>query len=278
MCSSRNSNLAHSNLLVGCSGYSYREWIEAGVYPPTTKQAEMLTRYAEQFPIVELNYTWYRMPTAELIEHQCKQAPEGFLFTVKLTNTLTHEIDTSSWKENIVRYRDALAPMMQNGQLVAVLIQLPPSFDRSAARRKYLASLLNHLEGLPLAVEFRHSSWVNDRVFAELERRNVTLVTVDEPRLSYLFPTLDVVTNPDLAYIRFHGRNADGWRNKPNCHPFDYNYSDTELIPWAKETINNMMTRAKKGVVFFNNHVAGQAPRNANKLIEILTEQGLVGS
>jgi len=278
MCSSRNPNSAHSNLLIGCSGYSYREWIEAGVYPPGTKQTDMLGCYAEQFPIVELNYTWYRLPTPELIDRQRKQAPENFLFTAKLTNTLTHEIDTSIWKENIVRYRDAVAPMLQSGQLVAVLIQLPPSFDRSPSRRKYLASLLDHLHGLPLAVEFRHKSWANDRVFAELEKRKVTLVAVDEPRLSHLFPTLGVVTNPDLAYIRFHGRNADGWLNKPNTHPFDYDYSDEELKPWAEKTIGRMMKRARKGVVFFNNHVSGQAPKNANRLVEMLTEQGLIGS
>lgn len=277
MCASKNNNLANSNLLIGCSGYSYREWIEAGVYPSATKQNEMLHRYAEQFPVVELNYTWYRMPTPELIERQRLQAPENFLFAAKLTNTLTHEIDTNIWKENIVRYRDAVAPMMQSGQLIAVLVQLPPSFDRSQSHRKYLASLLDHLHGLPLAVEFRHKSWATDRVFAELERRKVTLVAVDEPRLSHLFPTLDVVTNPDLAYIRFHGRNADGWLNKANTHPFDYDYSDEELKPWAEKTINKMMKRAKKGVVFFNNHVSGQAPKNANRLVEMLVEQGLIG-
>ncbi len=267
-----------AKLLIGCSGYSYREWIEAGVYPQGTKQTEMLARYAEEFPIVELNYTWHRMPTPEMIERQRQQAPPGFPFAAKLTKTLTHEVDSNIWRENIVRYRDALAPLTQAGQLAAVLVQLPPSFDRTPKNRRYLAHLLDALHGLPIAIEFRHKSWAHDRVFAELERRKVTLVAVDEPKLPHLFPALDVVTNPEQFYVRFHGRNAAGWQNRGNAHPFDYDYSDDELSPWAEETIERMTRRAKKGLIFFNNHVSGQAPHNARRLAELLAEQGLYGS
>lgn len=259
-----------AQLLIGCSGYSYREWIEAGVYPQATKQNEMLARYAEQFPIVELNYTWYRMPTAQMIERQRKQAPPDFPFAAKLTKSLTHEIQTEAWKGEIERYRDALAPLTQAGQLAAILVQLPPSFDRAPKNRSYLACLLDALHGLPVAVEFRHKSWAHDRVFAELERRKVTLVSVDEPALLHLFPALDVVTNPEFFYIRFHGRNAAGWKSRGNAHPFDYDYSDEELRPWAEETIERMAKRARKGLIFFNNHVAGQAVKNARQLKELL--------
>ncbi|MCP4714836.1 MAG: DUF72 domain-containing protein, partial [Deltaproteobacteria bacterium] len=167
-------------------------------------------RYAEHFSATELNYTWYQMPKAEAIERQRQKVPQKFLFAVKLTRTLTHEIDPKLWPNHALSFRDGVAPLMQAGQLAAVLIQLPPKFKRTPPNRKHLAALLDNLSGLPLAVEFRHSSWATDRVFAGLEERKITLVTVDEPDLPGLFPALDVVTNPDMFYVRFHGQNAKG--------------------------------------------------------------------
>jgi uncharacterized protein YecE (DUF72 family) len=140
--------------------------------------------------------------------------------------------------------------------LAAVLIQLPPWFHRTPPNRKYLAALLDKLHGLPLAIEFRHSSWANDHVFAELERRRVTLVAVDEPELPGLFPALDIVTHPDLFYVRFHGRNAKGWRSGNMQHQFDYNYSDEELHEWIENKIEPMSNRARKLLrcAAFRNH------------------------
>jgi uncharacterized protein YecE (DUF72 family) len=97
-------------------------------------------------------------------------------------------------------------------------------------------------------------------VFAELERRRATLVTVDAPELPGLFPRLDVVTNPDLFYARFHGRNARGWRSGHMQKQFDYDYTDEELRAWADGPLPRMADRAAEGVIFFNNHVRAQAP------------------
>lgn len=262
-------------LLVGTSGFSYTEWIEAGFYPSGTKSGKMLSLYARQFSITELNYTWYQMPRAEAIERQRQQVPQGFLFAAKLTRSLTHEIDPQKWPDQAVFYREGVAPLVQAGQLIAVLIQLPPWFHRTPPNRKYLASLLDKLRGLPLAVEFRHRSWADDRVFAELERRRVTLVGVDEPDLPGLFPALDVVTNPDLFYVRFHGRNAKGWRSGNMQLQFDYNYSDDELREWVENKIERMSGQARRGILFFNNHVRAQAPENARRMVELLKKRNL---
>ena len=262
-------------LLVGTSGFSYTEWVEAGFYPPGTKSGKMLPLYARKFSITELNYTWYQMPRAEAVERQRQQVPQGFLFAAKLTRSLTHEIDPQKWTDQAVLYREGVAPLVQAGQLVAVLIQLPPSFHRTPPNRKYLASLLDKLCGLPMAVEFRHRSWADDRVFAELERRRVTLVGVDEPDLPGLFPALDVVTNPDLFYVRFHGRNAKGWRSGNMQLQFDYNYSDDELHEWVENKIERMSGQASRGILFFNNHVRAQAPENARRMVELLKERNL---
>ena len=263
-------------LRVGTSGYSYTEWVDAGFYPTGTRSAQMLPFYAQTFPITELNFTWYQMPKAPAIERMRQHAPPGFRFAAKLTRTLTHEVDPNQWRGQVSRYRDGMAPLTQARQLTAVLLQFPPSFSRKPKNRHYLAALLDELDGLPLAVEFRHASWAADRVFAELERRRTTLVAVDEPSLPGLFPQLDVVTNPDLFYVRFHGRNAKGWRSGNMQMQFDYDYSDAELQEWAEKIITPMTRQAGSGVIFFNNHVRAQAPRNARRLISQLIERGLL--
>jgi uncharacterized protein YecE (DUF72 family) len=236
----------------------------------------MLPLYAREFSVTELNYTWYQMPRAEAIARQRDLAPPNFLFAAKLTRTMTHEVDPQDWRNQVAQYRAGIAPLLQSGQLVAILIQFAGSFDRSVARRAYLGGLLDELDGLPLAVEFRNPSWASDRVFAELEARQVTLVTVDEPALSGLFPALDVVTNPELFYVRFHGRNASGWRSGRMTAQFDYDYSDQELEQWVDQRLRTLLGRGKAGAMFFNNHVRGQAPRNARRLQELLRKAGLL--
>jgi len=236
----------------------------------------MLPFYAQNFPITELNFTWYQMPKARSLERMHRQAPADFRFAAKLTRTLTHEIDPGQWRGQAVQYRDGIAPLIQARKLAAILLQFPPSFVRAPQNRRYLAALLDELDGLPLAVEFRHASWATDRVFAELERRRTTLVVVDEPDLPGLFPRLDIVTNPGLFYIRFHGRNAKGWRSGNMQKQFDYDYGDDELRQWADIHITKMVRQASGGVIFFNNHVRAQAPRNAVRLINLLIERGLI--
>ena len=262
-------------VLVGTSGYAYPEWVHGGFYPSGTRPGGMLALYARRFSAAELNYTWYQMPKASAVDRMRRQVPAEFNFAVKLTRTMTHEVDRDQWRGEVARYRDGVAPLVLSGQLAAVLLQLPPSFERTRQHRHYLAALLDELAGLPLAVEFRHVSWAADRVVAELERRRVTLVAVDTPPLSHLFPPLDVVTNPDFFYVRFHGRNTAGWRSGNMQKQFDYGYDRRELEDWAGTRIPAMAGRSRRGLVFFNNHVRAQAPANARQLMGLLAAQGL---
>ncbi len=267
----------NGRIQVGTSGYSYTEWVEAGFYPPGTRAGHMLPLYARLFPVAELNYTWYQMPRAPALERMRRQVPPAFRFAVKLTRTLTHEVDPDQWRGQVAQYRDGIAPLVLAGQLAAVLLQLPPSFDRTPDRRRYLAALLDSLQGLPVAVEFRHVSWATERVFAELENRGTTLVAVDAPDLPYLFPRLDIVTNSELFYVRFHGRNLGGWRSGNMQKQFDYDYSAAELQEWVAQRIVPMAGRSRSGLIFFNNHVRAQAPANARRLARMLAAEGLVG-
>jgi len=262
-------------LLVGTGGHAFTEWVAAGFYPPDTRTDRMLSFYARQFSATELNATWYRMPKADAIDRQRRQAPPAFQFAAKLNRSLTHDVNSRSWQQEAVRFREGLAPLVQSGQLCAVLIQLPCEFERTDAARRHLANLLGVLDGLPLAVEFRHRSWVSDRVFGELERRRVALVSVDAPVLADGFPALACVTNPDLFYVRFHGRNARGWRSGHMRTQFDYRYTDDELRCWVEERIVPMSRCTRAGVIFFNNHVNAQAPADARRLIGMLTARGL---
>jgi uncharacterized protein YecE (DUF72 family) len=216
-------------LYLGTSGYSFLEWIQAGFYPPRTANKDMLSFYSQKFGAIELNYSWYQMPKAGAMERMLSRVLDSFMFSAKLTRTMTHEIDPKNWRNQVKSYRLGIAPLVQARRLLAVPVQLGPAFQRTRENRLYLARLLDELEGLRAAVEFRHRSWSDDKVFAELEKRRVTLVTVDVPDLPHLFPTRAIVTNPDLFYVRFHGRNSLGWHSGNMQKQFDYDYSYQEL-------------------------------------------------
>ncbi len=257
-------------LFIGTSGYSYSEWSDNGFYPADTKTGDMLGLYMQFFPVVELNYTWYQMPRAEAIARMSARVPDDFLFAAKLVRTLTHE-RSDEWQKHLQQYLKGIAPLKK--RLAAILVQLPPDFTWNEQNRRYLARLLDGLHGLPVAIEFRHVSWALDSVFAELERRRVALVTVDVPQSPELFPPLDVVTNSDLFYARFHGRNVDAWNSGNMQKKFDYDYSSLELREWVQGTLRSMVSHASRGILFFNNHVRAQAPRNARELQRIVQDR-----
>ncbi len=260
--------------MIGTSGYSYQEWIDSGFYPPKTKSAHMLELYSRSFSLVELNYTWYQMVRAEAMERMLTRVPDDFYCTAKLTRTMTHDI-SDNWRAQAELYKQGIKPLLSTGRLLTVLIQFPPSFRRTPENRQYLGRLLDWLQSLPLAVEFRHCSWAHERVYSGLRDRGVTMVTVDAPALPELFPPLDVATSPALFYLRLHGRNGRDWYSGTMQKQFNYSYSEQELREWVKKitdttTINS---ECRRGIVVFNNHVAGQAVNNGRSMIRLLERQ-----
>jgi uncharacterized protein YecE (DUF72 family) len=256
-------------VFVGTSGYSYAEWRDSGFYPKNIKTLDMLPLYCHNFKVVELNYTWYQMARADEISRMVVKAPADFQFAARLTRTLTHE-RPENWRQLLRTYRNGIAPLIK--QLAAVLVQLPIEFERSRENRAYLAELLDGLHGLPIAVEFGHGSWAVDAVFAELERRKVTLVTVDQPEVPDFFPLLDVITNPDFFYIRFHGRNLSGYHSANIQKKYDFEYSERQLGEFYDAYIEKMCLQSQKGYAFFTNYVRAQAPRNGKMLMRTLAE------
>jgi uncharacterized protein YecE (DUF72 family) len=263
-----------TRILVGTSGYSYDDWV-GPFYPAGTARSDFLALYAREFPAVELNFSYYRQPDARRLEGMLAATPASFLFTLKAHRSMTHEIG-GSWTEDIEAFRRGVRPLADSGRLAAVLLQFPYSFAYTPGSRTRLSELCARLEGLPLAVEFRKADWARPSVEEGLRERGVALVSVDEPDLPGL-PAAAVRVTADLAYIRFHGRNAARWWTGDSSGRYDYLYSSEELAPWAQR-VQAILSRVRLLLVFFNNHARGQAVANARAFREILEAGGPRGA
>ncbi len=261
-------------ILVGTSGYGYLEWV-GPVYPPGTRPENFLTQYAAMFPTVELNFSYYKMPAAEQLARFLEEAGPSLLFSIKANEALTHKVDPAAWREAAETFAAALEPLRKAGRLGALLFQFPYSFHYEVDRRRYLDALLGRFAGLPLAVEFRNHEWYNNRVLDALRARGVAMAALDLPALKGLPPVMDVVTS-ELAYVRFHGRNGEAWWGSGAAARYDYLYSDAELEAWAGR-LRTMAEKARRVLVYFNNHQRGQAVQNARTLEGILRHGSGVG-
>ena len=266
------ADASSARILIGTSGYSYEDWV-GPVYPAGTPKREFLPLYAGEFPIVELNFSYYQQPSPRTLAGMIDAAPKGFLFTLKAHRSMTHEI-TDSWEKDISAFREGIRPLVEARRLAAVLLQFPYSFAYTPESRRRLAELCARLEGLPLAVEFRKRDWQKQSVEAGLRERGVALVSVDEPDLPGLPAAADTAT-ADLAYIRFHGRNAANWWTGDNASRYDYLYSLDELAQWT-ERVKAILARARLLLIFFNNHRRGQAVTNARQFGELLAQNHLL--
>jgi uncharacterized protein YecE (DUF72 family) len=251
-------------VLCGTCGYSYKEW-EKVFYPEGMRNNAYLHYYAGIFPALEIDSTFYRMPTPFLLSKWKSQAPD-LRFCLKAPRTLTHEI--SDWKGEANTFSIALDAMGEN--LAAVLFQFPQSFHRTEGNRLYLASLLDAFASFPKVVEFRHKEWGIDRVFESLDKRNTGFCVCDMPSLSAL-PCFQPVVTGGLGYVRFHGRNDAAWYGAGSAERYAYTYSAEEL----KKTlpiIRAIDDDAKETYLFFNNHPGGGATVNARTMMYLLKE------
>ncbi|MBD3346720.1 MAG: DUF72 domain-containing protein [Chitinivibrionales bacterium] len=252
-------------ILIGTSGYSYKEWV-GPVYPPGTAPKDFLELYSGMFPLAELNFSYYRQPDQRTMGRMAHMTGDDFTFVVKGHKSLTHEI--KNFREDAAVFKHGIGPLTEAGKLGAVLLQFPYSFHYVPRSRKYLDALCAEFEHIPLAVEFRNSEWQNDSVYNGLKKRNVALVSVDEPDLPKLLKPTEITT-ADFAYVRFHGRNQQNWWTGDNVSRYDYLYSDDELMEWVPR-IQTMAATAHRVMVAFNNHSKGQAAQNAKRLKEML--------
>jgi uncharacterized protein YecE (DUF72 family) len=261
-----------ARVLIGTSGFSYDDWV-GPVYPEGTPKTRFLFLYAREFPVLELNYTYYAQPTARSLARMVESTPPGFLFALKAHRSMTHEI-SESWEKDVEVFREGIHPLVESGRLCALLLQFPYSFSYTPESRSRLSALSRKLAGLPLAVEFRKSDWLRSRVFDALAERGMALVSVDEPDLPRLLrPTTEVTA--DFSYVRFHGRNKKNWWTGDNASRYDYLYAKEELEEWAGR-IKIISEKARMVMIFFNNHRRGMAVQNAREMRELLQARGLM--
>ena len=260
-----------TRVLVGTSGYSYDDWV-GPFYPEGTSRQDFLSLYSRQFPVVELNFSFYRQPSPRMLERMLSVAGPGFSFALKAHRSMTHEIG-ESWEKDVEAFKAGVRPMAEAGQLAAVLLQFPYSFHYTPESRSRLSELCARLEGLPLAVEFRKREWLQESVYQGLRERGASLVSVDEPALPQLLPPLTETTG-SLGYVRFHGRNKAQWWTGNNASRYNYLYNAGELQEWVQR-IKLIMEKVPLLLVFFNNHWRGNAAQNARQMRELLEEAGL---
>ena len=256
---------------IGTSGYSYKDWV-GPFYPPGTAQGEYLSFYANEFRTTELNFTFYRLPDSKTLARIMAKVGPGFLFAVKATRTLTHEL-ADDLQAEANQFVQAVEPMAAAGELGCVLVQFPYAFKDTPGSRDHLKRLRESLGDLPVAVEFRHDSWVTDETFDFLRRHRLSYCCVDQPRLKGLLPPIAVATAP-VAYVRFHGRNAaTWWQHEEAWQRYDYTYSRDELAEWIPK-IRALAEESESVLVYTNNHWQGQAVDAARQLREMLEGSG----
>jgi uncharacterized protein YecE (DUF72 family) len=237
---------------IGCSGWNYAHWRER-VYPRGLPPRRWLEHYATLFDTVEVNNTFYRLPSREAVAAWVEQTPPGFLFAVKASRFLTHMKRLTDMGRGVERFYARIEPLVRSPKLGPVLWQLPENFQRNDERLAYA------LERLPAGrhcFEFRHPSWFVPEVYELLRGHGVALVIGDHPERP--FQTHELTA--DWTFIRFHhgsrGRNG--------------NYSERELEAWRRR-IQHWRARVEV-FAYFNNDWEGYAVRNGLWLKERLSD------
>ena len=238
---------------IGCSGWNYDHWRNGVFYPAKLPAPRWLGFYAERFDTVELNATFYRLPTRGAAERWAAETPDDFAFAVKVSRYITHVVRLADAATHLGLLLERIEPLRAASKLGPLLWQLPPTFRRDDER---LAATLAELpRDLRHAFEFRHASWFADDVLELLRSHDVALVIADRPE-AHAFRTEDITAS--FVFVRFH-HGSRGRRG---------NYSASELDEWAARICG----WAARGDVFayFNNDWEGFAPANASALAALL--------
>ncbi len=241
-------------VLIGTSGWQYRHW-RGRLYPRGVPQRRWLEHYAERFAAVEVNATFYRLPTPAAVEGWVRTAPEGFVFAVKASRYLTHIRRLRDPREPVRRLMDLVEPL--GDHLGPVLLQLPPRMPCDAPALD--AALACFPAGARVAVEPRDPTWFSAPVRTVLERRGAAFCLADRPgwRAPYW-------RTADWGYVRFH----EGRATPRPC------YGRAALATWA-ERLAELFAADEEVFAFFNNDLGGCAPRDANVFAGLACAVGL---
>jgi uncharacterized protein YecE (DUF72 family) len=230
------------NVLVGTSGFAFPEW-KGNFYPEKIAARDMLRYYAERFPTVEINNTFYRLPKEKVLADWAAEVPENFQFVLKASQRITHFQrlkDVADLVTYLLRTASTLGP-----KLGPILFQLPPNLKKDVPRLKDF--FLTLPERRRVAFEFRHASWLDDETFDVLRAESAALCVADTGEE----PVIPLVATTDWGYLRL--RRED--------------FSDSELSEWAKRIQAQPWQDA---YVFMKHEEEGRGPKLAAKLTELL--------
>jgi uncharacterized protein YecE (DUF72 family) len=270
--------ITQSTIYIGTSGWSYPggEGTWKGFFYPSARINE-LEYYSQYFNTVEINSSFYRPPNPGYVDNWARRVPVGFLFAMKLWQKFTHPgmyrdatgEEAVISRQDVEVFRSSIEPLAKSGKLGALLAQFPPSFKNDDCGRQILGAVAKTFGEYPLAVELRHHSWSDDENTAGLLRENnVAWVQIDEPKFSTsLAPEVPVTA--DIAYFRFHGRNARDWWSGNGESRYRYLYPPEEIGELAGR-VKRAAAKARIMLAYFNNHWQAYAPRNANDLKKAL--------
>ena len=232
---------------VGTSGYNYPEW-RGSFYPPKLPASGMLPYYAGQFDTVEINYTFYRMPSEKILAGWSRETPEHFRLTLKAPKRITHVARLRDCEEPLayfLRVAGTLGP-----KLGVILFQLPPFFRKDVAVLEAFLDMLP--SGLAATFEFRHASWLDAEVYQRLRSRNIALCVADSEKLS-----VPVEITADYAYFRLR----------------DEGYTPEDIARWA-QVIGERCRACRDTYVYFKHEEAGTGPEFARMLMAGLARTG----
>lgn len=226
---------------VGTSGYSYKEW-KGNFYPAKLSQKEMLRYYSERFSAVEVNNTFYRLPTEDVVRSWAEQVPESFRFVLKAWQAITHFRRLQNAEEETDDFLRVASVLQQ--RLGPILFQLPPNFKKDVAR---LDSFLRHVGGrAKLAIEFRHESWLTKETYDCLRTHSVALCIAEADEL----PAVSLTPTTNWGYVRL--------RNEA--------YTDDELLEWIRNIKSQPWVET---YLFFKHEDARIGPKLATRFLEL---------
>jgi uncharacterized protein YecE (DUF72 family) len=284
---------------VGTASWTDKTLLASGWYPSSANTAEKrLAYYARQFPLVEVDATYYAPPAEQTAALWAQRTPDRFTFNIKAFSLLTghpskvsalptdlrpetdkknvypKDLPPQSYEDLWSRFLSALDPLVAARKLGVVLFQFPPWFTIRKSNKQYILEVAKRCSPLRVAVEFRHQSWFAGDNEAEtldfLRKHDLPFVCVDMPQGHKSSVPPVVAATSDLAVMRFHG-HSEKWTSHDIHEKFGYLYSDRELADWAPK-LRELAEDAEQTHVLLNNCYGDYAQRNATELINLLEE------
>ncbi|UOQ42770.1 DUF72 domain-containing protein [Halobacillus salinarum] len=252
------------------------------LYPEQTRPEDKLAAYASHFPVVEVDTAFYAIQPVSRYEKWLQQTPETFSFVIKAFQQITgHDRESKTVREAkdlLKRYEESIQPVVEAGNLRALLFQFPPWFDVRKEHIQKLRFIREWLSEYPLALEFRNRSWFTghykEQTLQFMKEEQWIHTICDEPQAGESsIPIVPEPTHPEKTLIRFHGRNVHGWNKNGRKDwrkvRFLYRYNEEELQEWANR-IKTLAEKTPEVTILFNNNSGGDAADNAKQLQQIL--------